>query len=53
MISVMKEYRVFYLPFPQSDVEAEMIVLAASPDQARKIFERIRPDVVFKEARET
>jgi len=43
----MKKYNVFYLPFSQSDVEAEMILYATDEKDAKKVFERTHPGLVF------
>jgi len=44
---VIKKYNVFYLPFSQSDVEAEMILYATDEKDAKKVFERTHPGLVF------
>lgn len=48
-----QKYKVFYCPFLTSDVEAEAVVWATDTDDARAVFERVNPGVVFVRVEET
>jgi hypothetical protein len=48
----MKKYKVYYLPFITSDLESEAVVYAKDEADAKKVFERVEPGVVFKRAEE-
>jgi hypothetical protein len=47
------KFKVYYLPFPLSDVEAEIVLYASDEADARQVFERIYPGFSFKSAEET
>lgn len=46
----MKKWDVTFLPFLTSDLESHAIVFASSEKEAREVFERVNPGVVFKSA---
>ena len=49
----MTKYRVVYLPFQYSDLEAsDVIVFAKDTKEAKKVFEKKYPLWTFKEAKE-
>jgi hypothetical protein len=50
---MLVKYKVFYLPFPLSELQSEYFVYADNEEDARVVFERIMPGVIFKSAEVT
>jgi len=49
--ATLTKFRITYLPFPNSDLEASDVVLFAKDEaDARAVFERTHSNMVFKKA---